>query len=36
LYRLLALVDAVRIGQARERKRATELLADAILARPGT
>ncbi len=35
LYRLLTLVDGIRAGQARERKRAAEILASEILGRPG-
>ncbi len=30
LYEVLALVDAVRVGRARERKRAAELLAERL------
>ncbi|MEP6573201.1 MAG: hypothetical protein ABJD11_10920 [Gemmatimonadota bacterium] len=35
LYELLTLVDAIRTGQNRERKRARELLSKRILASPG-
>ena len=31
LYRALALVDAVRVGRARERNRAVELLDDLLV-----
>jgi DNA-binding Lrp family transcriptional regulator len=35
LYQMLALVDCIRTGQSRERKRAKELLTRQILAAPG-
>lgn len=36
LYRLLTLVDALRVGRARERRIASEILRDLLLAPSGT